>query len=242
MSDAPTPPVTDLTVNHNAWPGLAKLAPKYDIPASVRHPQYSLEELVPEDLHHRAKEVIAQTNWFRLLILVERSDQPHVLVWLLSHGVVGPQEAGPLVLHAWSMPDAPLRCLPPSVWLDLFEWVGFSSEDGPPRPERPVTVYRAQLEDAPMGWSWTCDMLVAEHFAQIYMARKEGPCRVQLLKGRADPQYLLGKATERDEDEYIIHPDWRGPFEVVKVIEERLDVRKSAWSDDLLQDIDSSPP
>jgi hypothetical protein len=104
-----------------------------------------------------------------------RDSAPDIL-WELLKGELprNPQALRRLIPEAWSGAEFPCRCLRINDWIWLFSYVGFISDDGTPKPTKPLTVYRGCGPRHIRGMSWTLDIGMACWFSQRSVYRKPG--------------------------------------------------------------------
>lgn len=109
--------------------------------------------------------------------------------------------------EVWMTAEWPAACLGEAEWINLFQMVGFISDDGRSPPTEPLIVYRGTTWGRRRGMSWTLDPLRAEWFADRWNSGGKGEGLV--FKTIVDPSAvlaLLGDAEGRDEDEVVVDP------------------------------------
>lgn len=97
--------------------------------------------------------------------------------------------------------------------LDVQGWVDQLRTELPPtRRRRPVTVWRGQATDRPLGISWSVHRLLAEHYARRHAniaVNVEGKTvDVSVIRATAPPAAVLGwgHPDVGDEGEILIDP------------------------------------
>lgn len=145
------------------------------------------------------------------LLLAGRNRGPGLLFEWWEDALLDHDELRTLLPVVWSMAEYPERQIPPELWVELFEEVGFVSDVGRRRPAAPLTIYRgAGDEMSARGMSWTTDLPLAEWFAR----RRQGHVYVTTV----EPDAVLalidavrsGLEETGGETEVVVNPDRLG--------------------------------
>jgi hypothetical protein len=73
-----------------------------------------------------------------------------------------------------------------------------------PRTKK-LTIYRGQASDAPIGFAWTLDVIIARKFA-LSGGLRGTISNGKVLEGKVDPFNIYGYVTGRGESEIIVDP------------------------------------
>lgn len=130
---------------------------------------------------------------------------------LVESGVIQHRDVFPHLLPLWRGSD-PDDTDP--FWLDMFKRAKREHKsmlfDGEHRPawtlrQRPITVYRGQILDKPLGIAWTTNLDVAKAFGASGGTRSARPDGL-VLTGKVYPWDVLAFITQRGEDEVVCDP------------------------------------
>lgn len=147
--------------------------------------------------------LLTADEMFTAMRRVGRNASPYMIDVLADAFPPGAPPIAETVHHAWSSAEYPEDSMEPDRWAELFEVAGYRIDGAPAdRPDK-ITLYRGAPEDRVQRMAWTSSQEVARRFAHDALRGRE-PGRVWTITVSGD--WLLAHITDRDEDEYLVHP------------------------------------
>lgn len=131
-------------------------------------------------------------------------DLPILATRLIPNGCMTRKGERELVEHAWTHPEFPVVDIEAQAgWIDVFEYVGYLSDDGSEQPTEPITLYRGGSANfgGTEGLSWTSDPEKARWFAYRF-----GTAGRAVWVATVEPDQVLARFGRRNESEYVIDP------------------------------------
>lgn len=109
-----------------------------------------------------------------------------------------------LIPMIWGLCEWPVRFADYDEWLEIFQIVGYCSDDGTERPTKKLTVYRAASPDYIQGLAWSHNLKTVEWFnnRNHLFGWKDS----RIYQTTVSPENIFGMFNMRKEDEVIINP------------------------------------
>jgi hypothetical protein len=122
-------------------------------------------------LHKRINALSTLEEYRDALATAGRNAGPELLKrWVLG-GRLTPPQLRTLLLEVWSGAEYPERFLGTELWVRWFKRANFISDDGRPKPTKPLRVWRGCLPLYRRGMSWTEDPSIAKLFKKRWNNR-----------------------------------------------------------------------
>jgi hypothetical protein len=168
-------------------------------------------------------DALAQGDWKQVLDYERSTTRLPKLLKIWS--MVPPDQRQELLESNWSVCDGNIWRYRKEV-VSMFKSVGYCGDA--PRPDKPTRLYRGTAHSAwCRGVSWTGDIHTARFFAD---GGRLGPMGGFVYTVVAQPDVILGRFNDREEDEYVLDIDLLPRLHMLEVVQRGEGMRNSTES------------